>query len=212
MTKFLKLLFFALFVKPLVYVVLGLNVRNAQKLPKEGPAIIVANHSSHIDTLILMSLFPLKRILSIRPIAAKDYFLKTKLKSWFSLNIIGIIPVERNTEKFSHIHPFEAVTQSLSNNEIVIIYPEGTRGSSEEIGEFKRGVAHLAKLNPQVPIIPVYIHNPDMVLPKGDGILVPFICDVFIGDKMNFSESTEKFTLKLKEKVEELKTQCFTRQ
>jgi 1-acyl-sn-glycerol-3-phosphate acyltransferase len=205
MNKFFKLLFFGLFVKPLIYIVIGINVRNPDRLPKFGPAILVANHTSHIDTLILMSLFSLKTVLSIYPIAAKDYFLKTKFGSWFFTNIIEIIPISREKEQFSHHHPFESATKKLQEGNIVIIYPEGTRGQDDKIGEFKRGVAHLAKLNPDVPIIPIYMRNPDKVLPKGEGLLVPFICDVYIGEKLNWRGSVENFTQMLKENVEKLK-------
>lgn len=211
MNKILKAIFFICFVKPLVYVVIGLNIRHPQRLPKEGPAILVANHSSHIDTLILMSLFPLKTILEIQPIAAKDYFFKTKFRSWVSKNLIGIIPLDREPETFTKIHPFAPVTEALKAGKIVIIYPEGTRGSSDIIGEFKTGVAHLAKQNPKVPVIPIYIHNPDMVLPKGDGFLVPFICDVFIGEKLNWNNNKENFMTLLRSKVEELKQEYCTK-
>lgn len=211
MKKFLKAIFFIFFVKPLVYVVIGLNVRHDYRLPKSGPAILVANHTSHIDTLILMSLFPLKTLLKIQPIAARDYFFKTKFRTWVSTNLIGIIPIDRETEHFSRIHPFEPATKALKEGNIVIIYPEGTRGTSDRLGEFKNGVAHLSKQNPNVPIIPIYIHNPDMVLPKGDGLLVPFICDVFIGEKLKWNKNKESFMTLLKSKIEELKKEYCTK-
>lgn len=211
MNKFLKAIFFIFFVKPLVYVVIGLNVRHAQKLPKSGPAILVANHTSHIDTLILMSLFPLKTILRIQPIAAKDYFFKTEFKKWVSTNLIDIIPLDREAEGFSRIHPFAPVKEALVAGKIVIIYPEGTRGTSDNIGEFKNGVAHLSKQNPDVAVIPIYIHNPDMVLPKGDGLIVPFICDVCIGEKIQWNKNKESFMTLLKSKVEELKKEYCTK-
>lgn len=211
MRQFLKAIFFIFFVKPLVYIVIGLNVKHSDRLPKSGPAILVANHTSHMDTLILMSLFPINTILKIQPIAARDYFFKTKFRAWVSMNLIGIIPLDREQETFSGIHPFAPVTEALKEDKIVIIYPEGTRGTSDNIGEFKSGVAHLAKQNPEVPVIPIYVHNPDMVLPKGDGLLVPFICDVFIGETMKWNKNKELFMTILKSKIEELKIQCSTR-
>lgn len=84
MERVLKILFFALIVKPLTFVILGLNIRSREKLPKKGPAIIAANHNSHLDTMVLMSLYPLSQIHQIRPVAAADYFLSGKFRSWFS--------------------------------------------------------------------------------------------------------------------------------
>ena len=58
----LKKLFFALFVRPVVLLISGVHITGKEKLPLEGPCIIVANHNSHLDTMVLMSLFPLSHM------------------------------------------------------------------------------------------------------------------------------------------------------
>ena len=80
--NFIKFIFFLFIVKPFVFWALGINARGMEKLPKTGPFIIAANHNSHLDTLILMSLFPISTILKIHPLAAEDYFCDTKFKSF----------------------------------------------------------------------------------------------------------------------------------
>jgi len=72
MSRLLKILFFALCIRPLVLIALGLNVVNRRALPTTGPAVIAANHNSHLDAMVLMSLFPLSQIHRVRPAAAAD--------------------------------------------------------------------------------------------------------------------------------------------
>ncbi len=191
----LRILFFAILVRPLLIIILGLHVRHKNRLPKKGPAVIVANHNSHLDALALICLFPLRLLLRIRPVAAQDYFYRNPLLKWFALNIMGIIPLDRKMRSKKK-NPLSDMNESLSKNEIVILFPEGSRGSPERLGDFKAGIAHLAKQNPEVPVIPVFMHGLGKVLPKGEALLVPFFIDLFIGeplfwnsDKISYMES-----------------------
>ncbi len=200
----LKQLFFALFVRPLILIVSGTNVSGRENLPVEGPCIIAANHNSHLDTLVLMSLFPLSRIERVRPVAAADYFMKNRAIEWFSKNIIGIIPLKRKPVKAVG-HPLSAIFDALERGEIVILFPEGSRGEAEKIGEFKTGLAHIAKAFPNVPVVPVYIHGAGKALPKGEALFVPFVIDVYIEKPLYFEdESVKSFTARLEKIVKEM--------
>lgn len=197
MYAFDKLLRFAFFiaVRLVLLVILGMNVRHRERLPETGPAIIVANHNSHLDTLVLICLFPIGLLPRLRPVAAADYFLKNRLIGWFATRIIGIIPIERGRAGKDN-DPLEPCCRALDGGDIVILFPEGTRGEPEKLSQFKKGIAHIAARYPAVPVTPVFMHGLGKALPKDDFVLVPFFCDVFIGerlaaqpDKMAFMEA-----------------------
>ena len=200
--KYPRLLFFVM-VRMLVFVLLGMNTRRKELLPKTGAAIIVANHNSHLDTLVLISLFPLGLLPKIHPIAAADYFLKNRFLAWFATRIIGIIPISRGKASKSY-DPLKSCCDALDRGETIILFPEGSRGEPEQILQFKKGIAHLAERYPHIPITPAFIHGLGKALPKGDFVLVPFFCDIFIGNQIYFDTDKNAFMEKLNSNFQSL--------
>ncbi|MCM8538805.1 MAG: 1-acyl-sn-glycerol-3-phosphate acyltransferase, partial [Lentisphaeraceae bacterium] len=209
MNRLLKILFFALIIKPLTLIVLGLNIRGRKNLPKKGPAIIAANHNSHLDTMVLMGLYPLSQVHRLRPVAAADYFLKNKFIKWFSLQVIGIIPLERKARK-SKDELFSGCKTALEKGDILILYPEGSRGDAGKMSELKKGIFHISKLVEDTLISPVIMNGLSKSLPKGEALLVPFNCDVIIGELLHSGDSADDFIQELKSIYEQLFTQCVT--
>lgn len=200
----LKQLFFFFIVRPVILIIAGVHLRGREKLPLDGPCIIVANHNSHIDTMVLMSIFPLSKIKKVRPVAAADYFLKNRLLAWFSLNVIGIIPLSRRPRK-SEGHPFAGVEEALNAGDIVIVFPEGSRGEAEQMVPFKTGIAHLASTFAKIPVVPIHIHGAGKCLPKGEALFVPFVIDVSIENALYYEgESNKEFTLRLENTIKRL--------
>jgi 1-acyl-sn-glycerol-3-phosphate acyltransferase len=210
MKRVAKLLFFALLVKPLVLIVLGLNVRGRERLPRRGPAVVAANHNSHLDVLVLMSLFPLSQLHRIRPVAAADYFLRNPLISWFSRTCICIIPIDRSGHADQDAL-FCECQQALEQNEILIIFPEGSRGDPEKIGKIRKGIFYLLKQRLDTPVIPVVMHGLGRALPRGEALLVPFNCDVVVGDPLPRPESAAQLTRQLGEAFSAQLELCVTR-
>jgi 1-acyl-sn-glycerol-3-phosphate acyltransferase len=187
-----KILFFLFIVIPVVRIVLGLRIKHADRLPENGPAVIVANHNSHLDAAVLMTLFPVSLLGRIKAVAAADYFLSTRFKKWVSTDLIGIIPVTRvKTEGAKPADPLAGVYAELAAGSIVLFFPEGSRGEPEQMGEFRFGIAKVAERFPTVPIIPVFLQGLGKSLPKGEGLLIPFFCDVVIGEPQLRSSGEE---------------------
>ncbi|TWU36171.1 lysophospholipid acyltransferase family protein [Novipirellula artificiosorum] len=206
MNHFLRPLFFAVVVRPLMMIVLGTNIRRQEGLPRTGPALIVANHNSHLDVFALMNILGLKQLASVRPVAAADYFMTRPLRRWFATRIVGIIPIDRTNTKRdpSGRHPLEPISEVLRDEGIVLLFPEGTRGEPEQLEAFQSGVAHLARRHPDVPIVPVFMHGLGKALPKGEAILVPFFCDVFVGEPLDAGLPKKEFMQQLGERFAEL--------
>ncbi len=202
MRSLIRLAFWLLIARPIALVVLGLNVRHRERLPKHGPAIVAANHNSHLDTLVLVSLFPLALLPRLRPVAAADYFLRNRFMAWFALNVIGILPIARDAH--GGRDPLKPCEEALDRGDILIIFPEGSRGEPELLGRFKRGIAVLAGRRPAVPVVPVFLHGLGKALPKDDPLLVPFFCDVFVGAAMHGGEEQAAFMAGLEGRIRAL--------
>lgn len=192
MQRLLRLLFVLLVARPVTLFVLGLNIRNRERLPVRGPAIVAANHNSHLDTLVLLSLFPLRDIHRVRPAAAADYFLSKPWLAWFSRNFIGIVPVTRDGAN-RHRDPLNECHEILARGDVLIIFPEGTRGEPEAMQKLKSGIAHLAMRCPEATVVPVFMHGLGRAMPKGECLLVPFFCDVFVGEPMRWNGDRRGF-------------------
>ena len=199
----MKNLLFAILVRPVILFVLGLNIRGRDKLPDSGPCVIIANHNSHLDTLVLMSLFRGKSFSKVRPVAAGDYFMKNKFLVFFSTKVMNIIPIERKmTRDFRGM--FKPVRQSLDDDGIIILFPEGSRGEAEQLSKYKSGIYYLMREKPEVPVVPLFIHGLGKALPKGSFVFVPFFIDIFVGDKFYYKDNRNDFMTELNERMNTL--------
>lgn len=201
-SRLLRLLFFALLIKPVIGLVFGLNIRRRENIPTDGPAIIAANHNSHLDTMVLLSMFPLSMLHQVRPVAAMDYFMSNPLLAWFSERIIGIIPIRRGANRRED--PLADPEAALAAGDTLIIFPEGTRGEPEEIARFKKGIARLAERGPDVPVVPVFMHGLGKSMPKGAFIPVPLFLDVFVGEPRRWSGDRNAFMQTLADDMQRL--------
>lgn len=199
-----KKFFYSFIVKPAIYFCLGLNVRGGNNLPKKGPCIIIANHNSHLDTLVLISMFSGKTILKISPVAASDYFLRNKILAWISLNLFNIIPLNRKVSKSEQERFNNLLNERIQNDGIIIIYPEGTRGEPEKMTTFKAGIAHIAKMYPEVPVIPVYMEGLGMALPRSEAFFVPAICTIVVESPIYYKNNKDEFMNELKNIYEKM--------
>lgn len=199
----LRWVFYAVVVRGIVLFLLGLNVRHRERLPTSGPAILAANHNSHLDAMVQVCLMPLALLPRVRAVAAADYFLRNRWLAWFATEVVGIVPLKRKRE-----HPDEdllaPVAAALARGDILIFFPEGSRGEPERLAEFKSGLARIAERFPAVPVVPIFMHGLGKALPRGDWVLVPFFVDVFVGEPLAWCGSREDYMARYKAAIDAL--------
>jgi len=187
-----RLAFLRLIARPAALFLTGVDVVGRENLPTSGPAIIAANHASHVDTLLLLTIFPPRLMARLRPVAAADYFLRGPLIGWFSRRLVGIVPIERRAGGREDV--LAPAREALAAGDIVIIFPEGTRGlGDDELGPLKVGVARLAAAFPGAPVTPVWIEGAGRVLPKGSFLPAPMNCTVLAGAPIAWSGDRDAF-------------------
>jgi 1-acyl-sn-glycerol-3-phosphate acyltransferase len=145
-------------------------------LPRQR--IYFANHSSHLDTVVIVAALPADLRAITHPVAALDYWGGTKLRRAIAVDCLNAVLIDRSGNREADpLAPLEAV---LHAGESLIIFPEGTRGQGD-IAPFRSGLYHLAARFPDVELVPVYLENLHRVLPKGSMLLVPLICTSWFG-------------------------------
>lgn len=200
---FLRAGFYGVIVRPILIILLGLNVRNLTRLKIGEPRLIAANHNSHLDAMVLMSLFKLKDLPRVKVVAAKDYFCRTPFLTWLSINLIGIIPIDRKGEDKTK-DPLTPVLDALNEGYTVVIFPEGTRGDPEQRQPLKYGISKLLERKPDIEITPVFMHGLGKSLPRGEALLVPFVCEINVGEALKWEGDRTKLIAALENSFDAL--------
>ena len=141
-----------------------------------GPAVFVANHQSHFDAPICLAALGgrVRRRLVIA--AAADYFYSNRVKGAAASLALGTVPFVRTGG--SSKRSLELLKELVGKGWSVLIFPSGTRGTGAT--GFKRGFAYVA-VDCRVPVVPLYLHGLERVMPKGSFIPLPGGVIVAIG-------------------------------
>src|SRR5438093_22826 len=120
--------------------------------------IYFANHTSHLDFVLVWSALPRSLRALTRPVAAKDYWDRAGLRRYLVANVFNAVLVERDRTAATR-NPIEILLEGLGERHSLIIFPEGTRGNGVQLGPFRSGLYRLGKARPDVELVPVYIDN-----------------------------------------------------
>lgn len=183
----------------------GTQIRWLGSRPGAEPSIYFANHTSHMDFVLVYSALPVFARSKTRPVAAGDYWSRGIVRHYISQNIFHAVLIER-THVTRVNHPVEPMLDALDHGESLVLFPEGTRGTGEELQPFKCGIFHVAKARPCIKLIPVWIENACRVMPKGAMIPIPSRCSVTFGAPTSLlpGETREAFLMRLRQALADL--------
>ncbi|MEP6609126.1 MAG: lysophospholipid acyltransferase family protein [Burkholderiaceae bacterium] len=175
----------------LVRLLVGAYPRWVGSAPTATQRIYFANHTSHMDTVVLWAALPHSLRANTRPVAARDYWEKPGIRRSIAKEELNVVMVDRNRAD-PDADPLDPLREALEHGFSLIIFPEGTRSAKPLPGEFKSGLYRLATDFPTVELIPVYIENLHRSMPKGALLPVPIICTVRFGPAVKLEACEDK--------------------
>jgi 1-acyl-sn-glycerol-3-phosphate acyltransferase len=159
--------------------------------------IYFANHSSHLDFVVIWSALPPRARRRVRPIAGRDYWERGTLRRYVAVKVFHAVLIDRGSARAEERvaaarASVEQIAREMDGGDSVIVFPEGTRGLGGEIGPFKSGLYHLSQARPGAELIPVHLDNLNRILPKGEALPVPMLSRVTFGPSVPVIEREPK--------------------
>ena len=157
----------------------GAAVRWVDCEPDTCQRVYFANHTSHLDALLLWASLPPEIRYLTRPVAAKDYWERGWVRRHIAKQFNALL-IDRKKIKV-HRSPVQIMLNEIGEKYSLIVFPEGGRNTGNELQEFKSGLFHLAKKKPELELVPVYIENVNRILPRGEVLPVPLLSRLTFG-------------------------------
>ncbi|NQT13194.1 MAG: 1-acyl-sn-glycerol-3-phosphate acyltransferase [Planctomycetes bacterium] len=184
----------------------GASVRWIDSQPDRCQRVYFANHTSHLDALVIWASLPPSVRAVTRPVAAKDYWTAGPVRRYLSARVFRALLIDR-TEIKVHQSPIDVMIREIGDQYSLIVFPEGGRSSGPEVREFKSGLYHLCRKRPELELIPVHIDNMNRILPRGEVLPVPLLTCISFGPPMwlEAGEAKSDFLERAREAVRRLK-------
>lgn len=163
----------------------SLKCYGLEHIPQGKPYIIMPNHTSHLDTLTVITALGTKAY-RLWTLAARDYWFATPFRGWFAATCLNVLPIEREGNFTEFLQDLRAANEVMARHNGLLIYPEGTRSLDGNLQPFKPGVLSLLIYGPNVPIIPAYIEGTYHALPKGQSLPKKHPVRIVFGEPLTF--------------------------
>ncbi|MDO5054555.1 lysophospholipid acyltransferase family protein [Pasteurella oralis] len=165
--------------------------KNIAQQATDKHRLYYANHNSHGDFILLWVSLPYEVRKNTRPVAGADYWKKGKVRRFLAEKVFNMLLIERGSDDPKVIT--DKISEVLQESSL-IIFPEGTRKIDDDVQlqPFKSGLYHVAKQNPDLELVPVWISNMHNVLPKGFMLPIPLLCDLYLGEPLSYQHNEDK--------------------
>lgn len=161
-----------------------LQIEGHENLPAGETFILVCNHTSHLDTLCMICAVPLKKIHRTFPAAAADYFFSSMPRTVVSAILINALPFDRKVKGGQSLTVCSELLKTKGN--ILIIFPEGTRTTTGELGRFRSGIGRLVA-GTRLAVIPCNLQGGFEAWPKGKWWPRPYRLRLRIGEPRRYA-------------------------
>jgi len=162
-----------------------LTIVGRENLPADRSFVMIANHASHLDTLCLLAALPFRQLHCAFPAAAKDYFCDGALRAFVARVVVNGLPFDRQVAPWQSLSVCAQLLTRPGN--VLIFFPEGTRSTDGELGEFKPGVGLLVA-GRDIPVVPCHLSGTHAALPKGAWIPRPHGIRLTIGTPRYYTD------------------------
>jgi 1-acyl-sn-glycerol-3-phosphate acyltransferase len=163
----------------------------------DAQRIYFANHSSHLDFAVIWAALPPRSRRLVRPVADRRYWEHSIVRRELARHVFNAILVDRGcavpTSRQESARATTAhICEAMGDRHSLILFPEGTRSLTGEVGAFRSGLYFLARCRPDVELVPVRLRNLDRILPKGEWLPLPLPSRVVFGEPLTVGPGEEK--------------------
>jgi 1-acyl-sn-glycerol-3-phosphate acyltransferase len=186
----------------------GVHVHWLWRPVETRPRVYFANHSSHLDTLVLWGALPTAVRSVTRPVAAEAYWQQSALRSFLATRVFRSVLIPRpDAGLFGGRGTLAPMLRELDRGGSLILFPEGTRSNGQEVSEFKGGLYQLCRERSGLEVVPVYLENLSRVLPKGEFLPIPAASSVTFGEPLRLlsGEARSDFLSRARQALRDLR-------
>jgi 1-acyl-sn-glycerol-3-phosphate acyltransferase len=194
----------ALVIRGLLRIYCRFEIVGRAHLPNDDESfVLVANHSSHLDSVCLLAALPLRRLNRAFPVAAEDYFFRSLPRTWFATVVMNALPFGRQMRVRESLSTCAQLLGQPGN--VLIIFPEGTRSRSGATQAFKPGIGALLA-DRGTRVLPCCVEGAFRAWPKAQRMPRPRKVRLIVGPARFYDDAEPAvIAADLREAVEQLR-------